>query len=46
MRIRFRLPRLPPLSFANFRTYWKAEMRLSRFVAMMGGAGDGEVEKA
>ena len=46
MRIRPRQLRLPLLSFANFRTHRRGEMQLSRFVAMMGGARNGEVEKA
>jgi hypothetical protein len=43
MRIRPRLLPLPPLSFPDFR---EADMRLSRFVAMMSGAKGEEVEKA
>jgi hypothetical protein len=43
MRIRPRLLPLPPLSFPDFR---EADMRLSRFVAMMISAEDEEVEKA
>jgi hypothetical protein len=43
MRIRSRLLPRPPLSFPNFR---EVEMQLSRFVAMMSGAGNGEMEKA